>query len=153
MIDLSIIIFGVALVSIIVMLTLQLRKMRTSKNSVDSENNNYENYHKVRGKLYMFFVGLTHIFVIFITKIWARFSHKAGVKAKKVTRKVEDYFNHKNEESIEKNKKTQSIFLTTMKTYKHEIKKLNEKIEDDTPSARKENNLDSEEKLNTIEKS
>ena len=45
--------------------------------------------------------------------------------------RIETYFKHKNENTINKEVKTQSILLTTIKAYKKEIKKLKQKIDPD----------------------
>lgn len=76
-------------------------------------------------------VYIIHQIAIMLSRIWARISHRVSLEYKKITIKLENYFNHKNEANLKRGQKTQSILLTTIKAYKKEIKKLNGKIDPD----------------------
>jgi len=81
---------------------------------------------------------IAHSIAVFVSKIWARISHRVFKIRRKIVNKVEDYFKHKNENNLNKDAKTQSILLTTIKAYKKEIKKLKQTIEPDDMKPRNE---------------
>jgi hypothetical protein len=76
-------------------------------------------------------VYIIHQIAIMLSRIWANISHRISREYRKITIKLENYFNHKNEANLKRGQKTQSILLTTIKAYKKEIKKLNGKIDPD----------------------
>jgi len=85
---------------------------------------------------------IAHSIAVFVSKIWARISHRIFKIRRKIVNKIEDYFKHKNENNLNKEAKTQSILLTTIKAYKKEIKKLKQTIEPDEVKPRDERKTD-----------
>lgn len=82
---------------------------------------------------------IAHSFAIIVSRLWARISHEISLVYQKIVRKIEDYFKHTNEKTVQKGVQTQSILLTTIKAYKKEIKKLKQKIEPDEMRPKDEN--------------
>lgn len=75
---------------------------------------------------------------IVVSRLWARISFFVSKIYKNIVNKLERYFKHKNENNLDKDAKTQSILLTTIKAYKREIKKLKKTIEPDEMKPRSE---------------
>lgn len=93
------------------------------------------------GKIRFTLNYIAHGSAVIFSKIWARISFSVSKIYRKIVNKLEEYFKHKNESNINKEAKTQSILLTTIKAYKREIKKLNRKIEDDKIGPKEETDL------------
>lgn len=127
------IIFGISLIGILVMIYRGVSHIR--RNGFEHEEDGVhpvaKNLNSLIKKIGIIFTYIMHVIAAFLSRIWARITHKVSNIYKKIVNKLEDYFKHKHENNINKDVKTQSILLTTIKAYKKEIKKLNQKIEPD----------------------
>ena len=134
------IIFGISLLGIMVMIYRGISHVR--KNNLEHEEDSVHPMKKhvqfIGKKVVVVLTYIAHSFAIVVSRLWARLSHKVSKIYGKIVEKIENYFRHKHEENINKDVKTQSILLTTIKAYKREIKKLNQKIEPDEMRPRDE---------------
>lgn len=142
-----IIIFAISLIGIVAMIYRGVSRVRSIGYEHSESSHPMAKHLESIGKSFYRLVNLiAHSFAVIVSRLWARLSHRIGTVYNKITKKLEDYFNHKNESNIKKGQKTQSILLTTIKAYKREIKKLNGKIEPD-----KIKRVDIDEKKNKID--
>lgn len=143
MFDISIIIFLVSLVSIIGMFFIQYRKLKKSgelEKDFPQKDLSYESFRNFSIKLKRLWLIFIHSAAILFSKIWARITHKLAFWFNKFTKKIEERI-IKSEKSDSK-EINQSVFITTIKAYKHEIKKLKGRVEPDKPKPRKEQSLE-----------
>lgn len=135
------IIFLASLIAIIVMIVRQYKKITLTgeiHQDFSSKDLSYESFRTIQSKSRRLWLVIIHTVAIVASKAWARITHE-------ITRLFHKFFN-KLEERVKKHEnrhgsgeaREQSVFLTTMKTYKHEIKKLRGKVEEEAPRARGE---------------
>jgi hypothetical protein len=84
-----------------------------------------------------FSLAVTHGTAIIITKLWVRVVHYISRFFRNSLKKIEARL-MKLEKKNEGNPGGQSVFLTTIKTYKHEVKKLQGRVEEELPRPREE---------------
>ncbi len=126
------IIFGISLVGILVMIYRGISRVQELGLEHDDITHPMEKHiNTLWEKIKIILTYIAHSLAIVISRIWARISHHVSVVYKKIVNRIEEYFKHKNESNVNKEIKTQSILLTTIKAYKREIKKLNQKIDPD----------------------
>jgi hypothetical protein len=127
------IIFGISLFGILVMIYRGVSRVR--KNNIEHEEGSVhpmgKHVQSIGKQIGTIFRYIAHSFAILVSRLWARISYRVSVVYGRIVTKIENYFKHKHEDNINKDVKTQSILLTTIKAYKKEIKKLNRKIEPD----------------------
>lgn len=126
------IIFGISLFGIMVLIYRGISRVRDlglEHEDVTHPMGRHINTFWKKVKLILNYIA--HSFAIFISKIWARISHRVLIIRRSIVNRIETYFKHKNENNLNKEAKTQSILLTTIKAYKKEIKKLKQTIEPD----------------------
>lgn len=144
MIDISIIIFLLALIAIIVMFVSQYKKIKQNgdiEKDFPSKDFSRENFELLNNKAKRFWLIFIHGIVIIATKIWARLTHHVSLFFKKSLEKFEArIIKHEKKNATDRNQ-AQSIFLTTIKTYKHEIRKLKGSVEEELPRPRESNNV------------
>jgi len=127
-----IIIFGISLVGIVIMIYSGVSHVRNlGLEHGDSTHPMGRHINSFWKRIKIIFNYIIHSFAIIVSRLWARISHRISVIYKNIVNKIEAYFKHKNENNLNKEAKTQSILLTTIKAYKKEIKKLKQKIEPD----------------------
>jgi hypothetical protein len=126
-----IIIFAISIIGIVSIIGYGVSKVRRMDTHADAVHPLGRYIGRVWRRIKIIMNYLAHSLAIFLSKIWARISHGVSVFYKKIVTKLENYFRHKNADNIDKNIKTESILLTTIKAYKKEIKKLKGKIEPD----------------------
>ena len=159
MIDVSIIIFFLALISIIYIFARQAKTLRR-KNRLNetfaSKDLSYENFRILNEKTRRLWLEFIHSLAIVLSKFWARFTHHVGTWFHKGVSRVEKQLikhEKQNGDMVVK----QSVFLTTIKTYKKEIKKLKGKVEEELPRPRfadtNEKVVDNTPEMNTIDES
>jgi len=102
-------------------------------------------------KIVLILSFIAHSLAIMMSKLWARISYWISFVHKKIVKKIEDYFKHKNINNLDKDVKTQSILITTIKAYKKEIRKLNRKIEVSDKQLDNQNGVDISNLKNKIE--
>lgn len=159
MIDVSIIIFFLALISIVYIFARQakiLRRENRLNETFPSKDLSYENFRILNEKTKHLWLEFIHSVAIVLSKFWARFTHHTGTWFHKGVSRVEQQLikhEKKNGEALVK----QSVFLTTIKTYKKEIKKLKGKVEEELPRPRfietDSNTVDNNPDMNTIDES
>jgi hypothetical protein len=110
----------------------------------------YETFKTVQAKTKNISLVATHAMAITASKAWARTTHHVGKFGNRVINKVEERIKKHETKNASENR-PQSIFLTTIKAYKHEIKKLNGAAQEELPRPRSE--VDLSEKDNNIEES
>lgn len=136
MIDASVIIFAASLISMIALFAYQAGRVGDANHA--SKDLSYENFQKLRSRSYEFSQFLIHSIAIILSKSWARVTHFVwGIFHKGV--KHIDRQLQKHEKRTAEGVATQSVFITTVKAYKHEIKKLKGKVEEELPRARNHN--------------
>ncbi|MDQ5883529.1 MAG: hypothetical protein QG654_443 [Patescibacteria group bacterium] len=127
-----VIIFGISLIGIVVMIyrgVSHVRALGLEHGDITHPMGKHINTFWEKIKIIINYIA--HSFAIIVSRIWARISHRISMIYKNIVNKIEDYFRHKNENNLNKELKTQSILLTTIKAYKKEIKKLKQKIDPD----------------------
>ncbi|MEZ4103534.1 MAG: hypothetical protein R3B55_03230 [Candidatus Paceibacterota bacterium] len=127
-----IIIFGISLLGVMVMIYRGISRVRDlglEHDDITHPIGKHINTFWEKVKIILNYI--IHSLAIVISRLWARISHRLSIIRLKMVNRIETYFKHKNENTINKEVKTQSILLTTIKAYKKEIKKLKQKIDPD----------------------
>lgn len=153
MLDLSIIIFALSFITICVIVTLQWSKLKNTngfEKVFPSKDLTYENFQIVNSKLKRSWLIFIHSVAIIATKIWVRITHYISAFFRKGFKKVEDRLIKIEKKNSEEGVASQSLFLTTMKTYKREIRKMKKSSEDEMPRPRDAAPLDTNEEKDTI---
>lgn len=161
MIDISIIIFLLALLGIAAMFISQRGKLRRDanlQNAAYSKDLSYENFKILNNKARKAWLEFIHTTAIILSKLWARITHYiASIFHKGVRRVEEQLIKHEKKAAANGEEIPQSVFLTTIKTYKKEIKKLKGKVEEELPRPRivdePRNVVDIRPDINTIDES
>ena len=126
------IIFGISLIGIVVMIyrgVSRVRALGLEHGEITHPMGKHINTFWEKIKIILNYIA--HSIAIIVSRLWARISHRVLIIRRSIVNKIEAYFKHTNEKNINKEAKTQSILLTTIKAYKREIKKLNQKIDHD----------------------
>ncbi len=161
MVDISIIIFFAALIAIMALFFIQARRLKRGMieaSSFSSKDLSYENFRIINDRMKKFWLHGIHALAIIASKVWARITHSVTIAFHKSVKRVENQLIKHEQKSGLLDRTEQSVFLTTIKTYKKEIKKLQGKVEEELPRPRTE---DSEpldvvaisEKIDTIDES
>lgn len=135
MFDISIIIFAVSLVTLVIMFAVQSRKI--GNQDYPSKDLSYDNFQKLRRRIYEFSNFIIHSAAIILSKTWARINHFIWSLFHKGVRHI-DAAIMKHEKKQSDGEAKQSVFITTVKAYKHEIKKLKGRVEEEQPRPRGE---------------
>ncbi len=159
MFDVSIIIFFLALIGIVWMFASQAKRLRREDRLHDafpSKDLSYENFKLLNEKARKLWLEFIHSTAIVLSKFWARLTHHIGTWFHKGIRRVEQQM-IKQEQKDGNGEVKQSIFLTTIKTYKKEIKKLKGAVEEELPRPRiaeeSTPSVDNTTDMNTIDES
>ncbi len=136
MFDISIIIFTVSLLAIVILFAVQAG--RIGDREYPSKDLSYENFYKLRRRTYEFFQFVIHSLAIILSKSWARVTHFISSIFHKGVKRIDRELQKHEKRSAEGIAK-QSVFITTVKAYKHELKKLKGKVEEELPRPRTEN--------------
>lgn len=154
MFDISIIIFVVSLLAIVILFAVQAG--RIGDREYPSKDLSYDNFHKLRARIYEFLQFVIHSLAIILSKLWARVTHFISSIFLKGVKHIDKQLQKHEKRSAEGVVK-QSVFITTVKAYKHELKKLKGTVEEELPRPRTipERNVvvDNEAKINTIDES
>lgn len=118
----------------------QLIKNVDANLNLASRDISYETFKSLRIRTRNLWLVATHALAIVASRIWARLTHRVGKFGNRVVRKIDERIKKHEKENAEKNR-PQSIFLTTIKAYKHEIKKLNGSVSEELPKPRSEVDL------------
>lgn len=151
--DVSIIIFLGSLIGIIGMLVFQYRKLKASGGLDGTEPRalSYETFKTFGKKLSRLWLIVLHGTAVIGTRAWARTTHYTSATLKKGLKKIEDRIMQAERSAATGERRSQSVFLTTIKTYKHEIKKLQGRAEEELPRPRVEaSHIDDKAKISTI---
>lgn len=133
MLDISVIIFAAALIALVVMFLLQWPKVRDGR--VDgSHKPSYEHWEALRKKSRFIWLAFAHGSAIIASKTWARITHFVSGTLHKGAKRLEREIMKHEKSNGETGR--QSVFLTTVKTYKHEIKRLKGRVEEELPRPR-----------------
>ena len=135
MFDVSVIIFVVAVIGMITLFALQANKVGETDHV--SKDLSYENFQKLRRRSYEFSRFVIHSLAIILSKTWARITHFIWGIFHKGVKHIDKQL-QKHEKKIAEGVAKQSVFITTVKAYKHEIKKLKGRVEEELPRARTE---------------
>ncbi len=159
-IDASIIIFILTLLGITWMFVSQRRKLSHDESlgaEFSSKDLSYENFKLLNERAKLLWLQFIHATAIVISKLWARLTHHAVSWFHKGVRRVEEQMIKQEKRYGSDHIANRSVFLTTIKTYKGEIKKLRGKVEEELPRPRiadeAKNAVDNGEDLNTIDES
>ncbi len=126
------IIFGISLVGIVGMIYLGISRVRElGLEHGEITHPMGKHIYTLWEKIKIILSYIAHSFAIMASRLWARIAHHISLVYKKIVHRIEEYFKHKHENNLNKEVKTQSILLTTIKAYKKEIKKLKQQIEPD----------------------
>lgn len=136
MLDISVIIFVASLIAIITLFAVQAGRVGDAVHA--SKDLSYENFQKLRRRSYEFSQFIIHSIAIILSKFWARVTHGISSIFHKGVKHIDKQL-MKHEKKSAEGVATQSVFITTVKAYKHEIKKLKGKVEEELPRARTEN--------------
>ena len=160
MLNVAIIIFLVSLIAIVVMMTSQYKKLKLRGDlakDFSSKDLSYENFVTLNKKLRTLWLVFIHTTAIVLTKSWARITHFVSSVFHKGVSHVEKQIIKREKERNGNGEVPQSVFLTTIKTYKNEIKKLKRKAEEELPRPRQMQGptivVDTKEDMNTIDES
>lgn len=154
MIDISIIVFLVSLVAIIVMFVAQYRRLKaTGQLGMDfpSKDLSYESFQSFSKKLGTLWLTIIHTVAIILSKLWARLTHYLASGFNKAAKKIEHQIIKTEKRNGAGGRSGRSVFLTTVKAYKHEIKKLKGRVEEEKPRPRDESGLAKSSEKNRIE--
>lgn len=137
MIDISILIFLAALIALVAIFFVKWRRLGDSEGEeYPSKDLSYENFQKLQKQARYLWLTVIHGGAIIVSKTWARITHFiSGVFHKGAKRIEREIMKHEKNGAGEGR---QSVFLTTVKTYKHEIKKLKGRVEEELPRPRME---------------
>ncbi len=135
MFDISIIIFAASLIGIIILFVVQAGRIGDEEYA--SKDLSYENFHKLRKRIFEFWQLIIHSLAIILSKSWARVTHFVWGIFHKGAKHIDNQL-MKHEKRKSDGEVKQSVFITTVKAYKHEIKKLKGRVEDEKPRARNE---------------
>lgn len=146
MLDISIIIFSISLIATIAMFVSQYKKLKKNgelEKEFPVKDLSYESFQSFSIRLKKFWTVFIHSVAIIISKIWARITHYLSQTFKKGMSKIEErIIKGEKKNNINNENRSQSVFLTTIKTYKHEIKKLKGRAEEEAPRPREDKALD-----------
>lgn len=156
MLHISMILFVLALIALIVMFVRQYKKLKQSGDfdkEFPTRDLSYESFQTFNKKLWQMWLALIHGTAIVGTKAWAHTTHHTTKVLRKGLQKIEDRIIKSEKRGIDGDvPREQSVFLTTIKTYKHEIRKLERRSEDEPPRPRKKASpVDLSEEDNKIE--
>lgn len=159
--DISIIIFFAALIAITAMFVAQARRLKRGEieeASFSSKDLSYENFHSMNDRVKKLWLRAIHALAIIASKIWARITHSVTLAFHKGVKRVEHQLIKHEQKNGAADMTDRSVFLTTIKTYKKEIKKLQGKVEEELPRPRTTDTAQSEtvaisEKIVTIDES
>jgi hypothetical protein len=159
MIDISIIIFFASLISITTLFVIQNSKLKNKGDVQTVENSkdlSYANFKILNNKFKKIWLSSIHTIFIIISKLWARFTHYVSSIFHKSFNKIEEQLIKHEKKNKETNTTSQSLFITTIKSYKNEIKKLKNKVEEELPRPRAEKKtkdiiIDKSDDINTID--
>lgn len=158
MFDISIIIFLLAVLGIAAMFISQGKKLKHGgeTRAFHSKDLSYDNFRLLNAKGKKIWLEFIHTAAMILSKLWARITHYIGSIFHKGVRHVEKQM-IKHEKQAASGEAPQSVFLTTIKTYKKEIKKLQGKVEEELPRPRivdaPKNVVDIRPDINTIDES
>jgi hypothetical protein len=159
MFDISIIIFLLALLGIAAMFLSQSKKLKRGElgSAFASKDLSYENFKILNEKTKVLWLQFIHAAAIILSKLWARLTHHIVSWFHRGVKRVEDQLiKHEKKHGTDDITK-KSVFLTTIKTYKSEIKKLKGKVEEELPRPRivdePKNVVDIRPDINTIDES
>lgn len=135
MIDISILIFLAALIALVAIFFVKWRRLGDrEREEYPSKDLSYENLQKLQKQARYLWLAVIHGGAIIVSKTWARITHFiSGVFHKGAKRIEREIMKHEKNGTSEGR---QSVFLTTVKTYKHEIKKLKGRVEEELPRPR-----------------
>lgn len=139
MIDISIIIFLLALIGIIAMFISQKKKLKHGgdlASAYSSKDLSYENFKILNEKLKVMWLKFIHTTAIVLSKLWARLTHTIVSWFHRGVKRVEEQMIKHEKKHGPDDITKKSVFLTTIKTYKSEIKKLKGKVEEELPRPR-----------------
>ncbi len=139
MIDVSVIIFILSLLGITWMFVSQAKKLKrgvVSEDAFSSKDLSYENLKIINDKIKMMWLRFIHVVAIVISKSWARLTHHTVSWFHKGIRRVENQLIKHEKKNGGDGIGQKSVFLTTIKAYKSEIKKLKGKVEEELPRPR-----------------
>lgn len=145
MIDVSIIIFTISLIAIIAMFISQYKRLKKAgelEKEFPPKDLSYESFQSFTIRLKKFWLALAHSIAIIISKLWARLTHYLSHTFNKTMSKIEERIIKSEKKNNSGESQSQSVFLTTIKTYKHEIKKLKGRVEEEAPRPREDKGLD-----------
>jgi hypothetical protein len=162
MIDASVIIFFATLIAILVMFVHQggkLKRGEIDEATFSSKDLSYENFRIINDRVKKLWLKSIHALAIMGSKVWARITHQVTTAFHKGVKHVENQLiKHEQKNGADSDVTDQSVFLTTIKTYKKEIQKLQGKVEEELPRPRVTEEQHSEtvaisEKIDTIDES
>lgn len=136
MLDISIIIFAISLIAIVAMLLsqyLSLKKSGLLDKDFEQKDLSYRNFQSFTIRLKNFLLIAMHRIAILLSRFWARLAHAISSVFHNSMRKLEERIIKVERDNGTGGTSNQSIFFTTINAYKHEIKKLKGRIEEETP--------------------
>ena len=136
MLDISIIIFAISLIAIVAMLLsqyLSLKKSGLLDKDFEQKDLSYRNFQSFTIRLKNFLLIAMHRIAILLSRFWARLTHAISSVFHNSMRKLEERIIKVERDNGTSGTSNQSIFFTTINAYKHEIKKLEGRIEEETP--------------------
>ncbi|MCC7469882.1 MAG: hypothetical protein IT284_01965 [Bacteroidetes bacterium] len=136
MLDISIIIFAISLIAIVAMLLsqyLSLKKSGLLDKDFEQKDLSYRNFQSFTIRLKNFLLIAMHRIAILLSRFWARLTHAISSVFHNSMRKLEERIIKVERDNGTSGTSNQSIFFTTINAYKHEIKKLKGRIEEETP--------------------
>ncbi len=154
MFSIPIIIFVASLIAIIWMFATQYKRLKTTgqlERDFAVKDLSYESFQSFNARLWSFWLLFIHSAAIVISKFWARITHTLARAFNNAARKIEERIIKSEKKSGTVGRPEQSVFLTTIKAYKHEIKKLKGEAFEEKPRPREEAVLDKAPEKNRME--
>jgi hypothetical protein len=131
-----------------------IKKLGYKTRNTSSKDLSYNNFILLSNKFKAILNNSIHLLAIVISKMWARLTHFISSIFHKGARMVEEQLiKHEKKNGVTDTTK-QSVFITTIKSYKSEIRKLKNRVEEELPRPRTEDkntSVDKEEDINTID--
>lgn len=135
--------------------SIKLKKSNEVVTSYGSRELSYANFKILNNRIKKLWLSFIHTLFIIISKLWARLTHHVSAVFNKGVKKIDEQLLKHEKKTRTSLNANQSLFITTVKSYKNEVRKLKKRVEDELPRPRpkKKENLviDKESDITTID--
>ena len=133
----------------------KLKKSDDTTTLYRSKELSYANFKILNNRIKRLWLSFIHTLFIIISKLWARLTHHVSAIFNKGVKKIDEQLIKHERKTRTSPSNNQSLFITTVKSYKTEIQKLKKRVEDELPRPRKAKKeslvIDKEDDITTID--